>query len=173
MNRRTLQELAAIGRSLFSASIYALLIVTFIGQVARVEGFSMQPTLQDQDRLIVDKLSYILGSPRPGDVVMLRYPAEPSTMYVKRVIATPGDRVESVDGTVFVNGIAMADDYVAPQNRSHDDFGPEIVKPGYYFVMGDHRNDSADSRVFGQVPAKYIVGKVKLRWWPLNDAKLF
>lgn len=173
MNRTHLRELWATAQSLVSAVVYAALIVTFVGQVARVDGFSMQPTLEDQDRLIVDKLSYIIGSPRPGDVVMLRYPAEPGTMYVKRVIAKPGDRVESVNGTVFVNGVAVPDDYVAPQFRSHDDFGPETIKPGYYFVMGDHRNDSSDSRVFGQVPEKYIVGKVKLRWWPLDEAKVF
>ncbi|HEX4348000.1 MAG TPA: signal peptidase I [Vicinamibacterales bacterium] len=173
MNRTHLRELGAIGRSVFSAAVYALLIVTFVGQVARVEGFSMQPTLEDQDRLIVDKLSYVIGSPRPGDVVMLRYPAEPTTMYVKRVMAKPGDLVESLNGVVFVNGVAVPDDYVAAENRSHDDFGPQTIKPGYYFVMGDHRNDSADSRVFGQVPEKYIVGKVKLRWWPLHDAKVF
>jgi signal peptidase I len=166
-------ELFAFVRSLFSAAVYALLIVTFGFQVARVEGFSMAPTLEDQDRLIVDKFVYIIGAPRPGDIVMLRYPAEPTTMYVKRVVAQPGDQVHIVDGRVFVNGVELPDDYVADNFRSHDDFGPEVVRPGYYFVMGDHRNDSSDSRVFGEVPQKYILGKVKARWWPIEDAKIF
>jgi signal peptidase I len=166
-------EFFAFIRSLFSAAVYALLIVTFGFQVARVEGFSMAPTLQDEDRLIVDKLVYVLGAPRPGDIVMLRYPAEPGTMYVKRVVAQPGDQVRIVDGRVFVNAVELPDGYVAANFRSHDDFGPEVVRPGYYFVMGDHRNDSSDSRVFGEVPQKYILGKVKARWWPIEDAKIF
>jgi signal peptidase I len=170
---RRSSEIFAFVRTLVSAAVYALLIVTFGFQVARVEGFSMAPTLEDEDRLIVDKLVYVLGQPRPGDIVMLRYPADPSKMYVKRVIAQPGDRVRIEDGRVFVNDVELHDDYVAENFRSHDDFGPETVRPGYYFVMGDHRNNSSDSRVFGEVPQKYILGKVKARWWPLEDAKVF
>jgi signal peptidase I len=160
-------------QTLLSAAVYATLIVTFGVQVARVDGLSMAPTLEDHDRLIVNKLVYELGEPRPGDIVMLYYPLNPEKMFVKRVIAKEGDTVRIEDGHVYVNDLPLHDDYVPDQFRSHDDYGPEVVKQGYYFVMGDHRNNSSDSRHWGPVPKKYIVGKVKVRWWPLQDARIF
>ncbi len=160
-------------RTLVSAAVYATLIVTFGFQVARVDGLSMAPTLEDHDRLIVDKLVYELGDPRPGDIVMLYYPLNPEKMFVKRVIAREGDTVRIVDGHVYVNNQPLHDDYVPPEFRSHDDWGPQVIPQGYYFVMGDHRNNSSDSRHWGMVPKKYIVGKVKVRWWPLQDARIF
>jgi signal peptidase I len=160
-------------QTLVSAAVYATLIVTFGFQVARVDGLSMAPTLEDHDRLIVNKLVYELGDPRPGDIVMLYYPLNPEKMFVKRVIAKEGDTVRIVDGRVYVNDIPLRDDYVPAEFRSHDDYGPEVIKQGYYFVMGDHRNNSSDSRHWGFVPKKYIVGKVKVRWWPLQDARIF
>ena len=171
--RRVARELAGGVQTLFSAAVYATLIVTFGFQVARVDGLSMAPTLEDHDRLIVNKLVYELGDPRPGDIVMLYYPLNPEKMFVKRVIAREGDVVRIVDGRVFVNDIPLHDDYVPEEFRSHDDWGPTVIQQGYYFVMGDHRNNSSDSRHWGQVPKKYIVGKVKLRWWPLQQARLF
>jgi signal peptidase I len=166
-------ELLSGIQTLFSAAVYATLIVTFGFQVARVDGLSMAPTLEDHDRLIVNKLVYELGEPRPGDIVMLYYPLNPEKMFVKRVIAKEGDTVRIVDGHVYVNDIPLHDDYVPDDFRSHDDWGPTVVQQGYYFVMGDHRNNSSDSRHWGQVPKKYIVGKVKVRWWPLQDARIF
>jgi signal peptidase I len=94
-------------------------------------------------------------------------------MFVKRVIAKEGDVVRIVDGRVYVNDIPFPDDYVTEEFRSHDDWGPTTVRQGYYFVMGDHRNNSSDSRNWGPVPKKYIVGKVKVRWWPLGEARIF
>jgi signal peptidase I len=171
--RRAGREVVAGVQTLLSAAVYATLIVTFGFQVARVDGLSMAPTLEDHDRLIVNKLVYELGSPRPGDIVMLYYPLNPDKMFVKRVIAKEGDTVRIVDGHVYVNDVPLHDDYVPEEFRSHDDWGPTVVQQGYYFVMGDHRNNSSDSRHWGQVPKKYIVGKVKLRWWPIQDAKIF
>jgi signal peptidase I len=167
------REIVAGVKTLVSAAVYATLIVTFGFQVARVDGLSMAPTLEDHDRLIVNKLVYEIGDPRPGDIVMLYYPLNPEKMFVKRVIAKEGDTVRIVDGHVDVNGIPLQDDYVPQEFRSHDDWGPQVVQQGYYFVMGDHRNNSSDSRHWGPVPKKYIVGKVKVRWWPLQDAKIF
>jgi signal peptidase I len=167
------RELLAGVQTLVSAAVYATLIVTFGFQVARVDGLSMAPTLEDHDRLIVNKLVYELGDPRPGDIVMLYYPLNPEKMFVKRVIAKEGDTVRIVDGHVYVNDIPLRDDYVPVEFRSHDDWGPQVIQQGYYFVMGDHRNNSSDSRHWGPVPKKYIVGKVKVRWWPIQDARIF
>jgi signal peptidase I len=166
-------ELVAWFKTLASAAVYATLIVTFGFQVARVEGLSMAPTLEDQDRLIVNKLIYRLSSPRRGDIVMLYYPVNPDKSFVKRVIAEEGDQVRIQDGRVYVNDVPMADDFVPPEYRSHDDFGPTVIPDGYYFVMGDHRNNSSDSRHWGMVPKKYIIGRVQLRWWPIPTARVF
>jgi signal peptidase I len=166
-------ELFVWVRTLASAAVYATLIVTFGFQVARVEGLSMAPTLDDQDRLIVNKLVYRLSTPRRGDIAMLYYPVNPDKAFVKRVIAEEGDTVRVVDGRVYVNDVPMTDDFVPPEYRSHDDWGPQVVPEGYYFVMGDHRNNSLDSRHWGFVPKKYIIGKVQLRWWPVPHARLF
>jgi signal peptidase I len=171
--RRIGRELVAMVQTLFSAAVYATIIVTFGFQVARVDGLSMEPTLEDRDRLIVNKLVYQLGDPRPGDIVMLYYPPNPEKMFVKRVIAREGDSVQISNGRIYVNDDPVADDYLTDEWRSHDDWGPEEVKPGYYFVMGDNRNNSSDSRTWGPVPKKYIVGKVKVRWWPIKDARVF
>ena len=139
-------ELVAWFKTLASAAVYATLIVTFGFQVARVEGQSMAPTLADQDRLIVNKLAYRMGEPRRGDIVMLYYPINPDKSFVKRVIAEEGDEVRIADGTVYVNDVPMADDFVPEEYRSHDDYGATRIPDGYYFVMGDHRNNSSDSR---------------------------
>jgi signal peptidase I len=170
---RVTEEFVAWLKTLASAAVYATLIVTFGFQVARVEGQSMAPTLADQDRLIVNKLAYRLGDPHVGDIVMLYYPLKPEKSFVKRVIAEEGDQVRVVDGRVYRNDIPMDDAFVPAEYRSHDDWGPQVVPEGYYFVMGDHRNNSSDSRHWGFVPKKYIIGKVQLRWWPLPEARLF
>ena len=167
------EEVFAWLKTLASAAVYATLIVTFVFQVARVEGQSMAPTLADQDRLIVNKLAYRLGEPQVGDIVMLYYPLNPEKSFVKRVIAEEGDQIRIVDGRVYRNDVLINDDYVPPEFRSHDDYGPEVVPQGYYFVMGDHRNNSSDSRHWKYVPKKYIIGKVQLRWWPIPAARVF
>jgi signal peptidase I len=170
---RVVEEVVAWLKTLASAAVYATLIVTFGFQVARVEGQSMAPTLADQDRLIVNKLAYRLGEPQVGDIVMLYYPLNPDKSFVKRVIAEQGDQVRIVDGRVYRNEVPINDEYVPVEYRSHDDWGPEVVPEGYYFVMGDHRNNSSDSRHWKYVPKKYIIGKVQLRWWPLPEARIF
>ena len=167
------EELFAWLKTLASAAVYATLIVTFGFQVARVEGQSMAPTLADQDRLIVNKLAYRIGTPQVGDIVMLYYPLNPDKSFVKRVIAEEGDQIRIVDGRVYRNDVQINDTYVPTEFRSHDDYGPQVVPQGYYFVMGDHRNNSSDSRHWGFVPKKYIIGKVQLRWWPIPHALVF
>ena len=173
LSARIADELIAWLKTLASAAVYATLIVTFGFQVARVEGQSMAPTLQDQDRLIVNKFAYRIGEPQIGDIVMLYYPNRPEKSFVKRVIAAEGDQVKITDGKVYRNDVLMDDAFVPAEFRSHDDWGPHVIPEGYYFVMGDHRNNSSDSRHWGYVPKKYIIGRVQLRWWPVPEARTF
>jgi signal peptidase I len=141
-------------------------VAAFLLQHARVEGAAMSPTLNHQDRLIVNKSLYRRQVPRRGDVVMLYYPLNPDKTFVKRVIAEEGDQIRIVDGRVYMNDVPIDDEHVPTEYRSHDNYGPQVVPQGYCFVMGDHRNNSSDSRHWGFVPRKYIIGKVVYRWWP-------
>src|SRR4051794_2849402 len=170
---RVVEELVAWLKTLASAAVYATIIDTFCFQVPRVEGHSMLTNLESQERLIVKKMAYRIGEPHLGDIVMLYYPNDPSKSFVKRVIAEEGDQLRIVDGKVFRNDVQLDDSFVPPEYRSHDDWGPEVIPEGYYFVMGDHRNNSSDSRHWRFVPKKYIIGKVQLRWWPLRHARMF
>jgi signal peptidase I len=133
----------------------------------------MAPTLEDQDRLLVNMLVYRFRDARPGDIVILSYPVRPELSLVKRVIASGGDTVSIVDGQVYVNDARIDDDFIPAEFRSHDEWGPQVIPEGYEFVMGDHRNSSSDSREWGMVPKKYIVGKVQFRCWPLSSLRLF
>ena len=134
----------------------------------------MSPTLENQDRLIVNKLIYRLSVPQRDDIVMLYYPVNPDKSFVKRVIAEENDDSphRRRQGLRQRRG-ASTTCSCRRTYRSHDDFGSMKVKQGYYFVMGDHRNNSSDSRQWGEVPKKYIIGKVQLRWWPLSSARIF
>ena len=166
-------EVLAWFKTLTSAAVYATLIVTFGFQAARVEGHSMEPTLEDQDRLVVSKLSYSLHEPELGDIVMLRHPNRPEQILVKRIVAGPGDTVAFRAGQLLRNGSPVSEDFIPSEQRSADNRPPETMPEGYYYVLGDHRNSSSDSRLFGPVPRMYIVGKIEARWWPISRARTY
>jgi len=171
--RRTLTALALVivAASFTLRPALGRLVPTDRYQNARYEGVSMSPTLNDQDRVIVNKRAYLADDPSIGDIVMLRYPLNPEKTFVKRVIASGGDTVEIADGVVLRNGRAVDEPYLT--YRSLDHWGPQIVPEGTYFVLGDRRDHSSDSRHWGFVPRKYMLGRVTARWWPLSQRRRF
>ena len=172
--RRRLAIVAVALLGVFGAGVLlAVISFPFVFRVVRIEGKAMSPTLRDQDRAVVNKLAYRGKPPQRGDIVMLRYPLEPSRLFVKRVIAQGGDRLEIRSGRVFVDDRPYDEPYVLPEHRSFENWGPQVVPDGYYFVMGDRRNNSSDSRHWGFVPTGYILGRVTFRWWPPADARRY
>jgi len=149
-----------------SLAVSAFFII-FLYQPVKVEGTSMMPTLQDQERVFINKFVYKLEPIERGDVIVFRYPRDPSKSYIKRVIAVAGDHVQIEAGVVFVDGKPLREDYVP---RMYEDVRsyPEIVVPPHsYFVLGDHRNLSNDSRDFGPVDESFIYGKAVFGYWPV------
>jgi signal peptidase I len=153
------------------AVLFCFFFVTFIGQAFRVEGTSMQPLLEHGERIIVNKLVYRYHKIARGDVVVFWYPLDPHVSFIKRVIALPGDVVEIRNGALFVNERPVEEPYLhGTAFRDRSNVPPTEVKPGHYFVLGDHRGASHDSRKWGEVPEKYIYGKALFRFWPLSRA---
>jgi signal peptidase I len=157
-------------RDLLVSIAISLFIILFLYQPVRVEGTSMLPMLEDQDRLFINKFAYRFEDIHRGDVVVFLYPQDHSKSYIKRVIALPGDDLRIDHGTVWVNGVALKEDYV-PFNYEDDRSQPEMTIPrGEYFVMGDHRSISSDSRDFGPVSRPLIYGKAAFVYWPMDQA---
>lgn len=165
-------------RDLVFALMIAALVVVFIVQPVKVEGTSMLPRLHDGERIFVNKLIYYdeyRWAPKVerGDIVVFWFPDDPSKSYIKRVIGLPGDTVEMREGVVLVNGSALDEKYLDHRlSLSPRSQPPVYVRPGYYFVMGDNRDNSSDSRAWGLVPKKYVYGKALFRYWPLSAASL-
>ncbi len=136
---------------------------TFVFQVATNDGEAMAPTIANGQMILVDRWTHHVAPPARGEVAVLRYPVNPDRMFVKRVVAVEGDTVKIEDGRVFVNDQLRADDEVPAEFRSHDEWGPNVVPEGYCFVLGDRRNNSSDSRHWGFVPNKYVLGRVAYR----------
>ena len=151
-----------------SVAISAFIII-FLYQPVRVEGTSMLPMLEDQDRLFINKIAYRVGEIYPGDVVVFQYPRDHAQSYIKRVIARPGDRLRIDHGAVYVNGARLPEPYV-PNRFTDERTQPEMVLPPQeYFVMGDHRSISRDSRDFGPVDRNLIYGKAVFVYWPMQQ----
>ncbi len=153
------------------AGLLSLFVLVFLFQPFRVEGVSMLPQFSDRDRIIVNKLSYRLGEISHGDVVVFWFPEDPEKSFIKRVIGVPGDVIEIKQGSLYVNGRALDEPYVPAEFRTSECRPPVVVSPGYYYVLGDHRSNSFDSRRWGLVPQKYIFGKVVFSYWPIGHMR--
>ena len=146
----------------------AALIVLFVYQPAKVEGTSMMPALVDSERLFINRFLYRIGvaEAQRGDVVVFAAPDAPAKSYIKRIIGMPGDTVEIRGGEVWLNAQRLEEPYVPDEYRDKSRLAPVRVPPGCYFVMGDHRSASNDSRVWGPVSGTSIYGKAVFAYWP-------
>jgi signal peptidase I len=170
--RSVVSTIAGWGRDLFVSVILAILVILFLYQPVKVEGTSMMPALVDQERIFINKFVYKFGGDiGRGDMVVFWFPMDPSKSYIKRVVGLPGDSVEVNDGVVFVNGKRLSEPYVPEEYRDHSS-GSYTVGPDEYFVLGDHRSSSNDSRSWGTVPRRYIYGKAVFVYWPLEKLGL-
>jgi len=161
-------EIRVWTRDLLIAIGLALVIIVFLYQPVKVEGTSMAPLLSDQERIFINKFVYRFEPISRGDVVVFWYPLDRSKSFIKRVIGLPGETVEIRQGALLVNGVATPEPYVPPQYEDLSDFGPVRVPADSYFVMGDHRISSNDSRVFGPVSSRFIYGRAVFAYWPVE-----
>ncbi|HUI81730.1 MAG TPA: signal peptidase I [Bryobacteraceae bacterium] len=157
-------------RDLVFSVLIAVILIVFIYQPVKVEGTSMMPTLTDQERIFINKFTYHygLGSISRGDMVVFWYPLDTSKSYIKRIIGVPGDVVRIDAGQVYINGQALREDYVPDEYRDRASLTEKLVPRDEYFVLGDHRSSSNDSRAWGFVDRKYIYGKAVFVYWPLD-----
>jgi signal peptidase I len=157
-------------RDLSLSVFIAVVVILFLYQPVKVEGTSMMPSLVDQERIFINKFVYKFGisDVSHGDTVVFWFPGDPSKSYIKRVIGEPGDRVRVDEGTVYVNGQALDEPYVPAEYRDHVSTPEMVVPQGEYFVLGDHRSSSNDSRTWGTVPRRFIYGKAVFVYWPLE-----
>ncbi len=157
-------------RDLTLSVVIAIAAILFLYQPVKVEGTSMMPTLVDQERIFINKFSYRFGIDQieRGDMIVFWFMRDPSKSYIKRVVGLPGDRVRIERGTVFVNEEPLIEEYVPEEYRDRHSLTEEVVPRGRYFVLGDHRTSSNDSRSWGTVPRENIYGKAVFVYWPFE-----
>jgi signal peptidase I len=164
----SLPVLAVWLRDLIISLAISAFIIVFLYQPVKVEGTSMMPGLDDQERIFVNKFVYHLEPIKRDDIVVFHYPRDPSKSFIKRVIGVAGDRIRIESGQVYVNDKPLEEDYVSPEYADQRSMSEIVVPPDSYFVLGDHRNMSNDSRDFGPVEARYIYGKAVFGYWPVD-----
>src|SRR5579864_5551567 len=155
-------------RDLVISLAISAFIIIFLYQPVKVEGTSMMPSLEDQERIFVNKFVYRIEPIQRGDIIVFRYPRDPSKSFIKRVIGLAGDRVQIDTGRVFVNGKPIDEEYVPRAYEDERSYAELVVPPDSYFVLGDHRSLSNDSRDFGPVGQSYIYGKAVFGYWPMD-----
>ena len=165
---RPLPVVAVWARDLLVSLAISAFIIIFLYQPVKVEGTSMMPGLEDQERIFVNKFVYRWEPIERGDIVVFRYPRDTSKSYIKRVIGVAGDRVRIENGQVYVNDQAVDEDYVPSEYADARSYAEVTVPTHSYFVLGDHRTMSNDSRDFGPVNERYIYGKAVFGYWPME-----
>ena len=163
-----LPDLRSWIRDLSISLLIAGVVIVFLYQPVKVEGTSMMPRLVDQERIFINKFVYQLEPITRGDVVVFRYPFDQAKSYIKRVIGLPGETVRLVSGEVFINGRKLQEPYIVEEYRDRQSHAPIVIPPDQYYVLGDHRNSSNDSRVWGPVPKQYVYGKAVFVYWPVD-----
>jgi signal peptidase I len=162
------RELRVWARDLLLGICFIVVIIIFLYQPVKVEGTSMAPLISDQERIFINKLVYRFEAISRGDVVVFWYPNDRTKSFIKRVVGLPGETVEIRQGRVYVNEKLIEEPYILPAYLDSNSFGPFRIPLRQYFVMGDHRDSSNDSRMFGPVPAEYIYGKAVFAYWPMD-----
>ena len=155
-------------RDLILSILLAFIVIVFLYQPVQVEGTSMMPRLENHERIFINKFVYRFEPIKRGDIVVFWYPLDPSKSYIKRVIGLPGEWVSIQGGRALVNGAPLAEPYLPAYYLDHQSYPPVHVEPDHYYVLGDHRDSSNDSRVWGTVDRKYIYGKAVFVYWPFR-----
>ncbi|PWI58616.1 signal peptidase I [Sulfoacidibacillus thermotolerans] len=156
-------------KAILVAVVIAFLIHHFLFAQFQVDGLSMYPTLRNNERLLVDKIPYYFGPPKPGDIIVFKSPFGED--WVKRVIGIPGETLRIYDGQLYIDGKLIKEPFINGPMNPYKNFGPVTVPPGHLFVMGDNRNISEDSRVIGPIPISSVIGRVDFVFWPLDHFK--
>jgi signal peptidase I len=169
---RPFQSLLDLLHDLAIAVVVCVLLITYVVQAFKVQGTSMSPELLDGERILVNKFFHYVTDVHRGDVVVFWYPEDPELSFIKRIVALPGENVEIRSGAVYVNGSLLDETYVEPEKADHRSFPPLEVRPGHFFVLGDNRRGSNDSRTWGLVPERYIYGKAFMKIWPPGEIGL-
>src|ERR1700735_687845 len=162
------RELRSWTRDLAVGLGLLLVVIIFLYQPVKVDGTSMAPLLSDQERIFINKFVYRFEPIERGDVVVFWYPLDKSKSFIKRVIGLPGETIELRGGRLYVNGAAQKEIYIPPSYLDGSSYGPITIPEGNYFVMGDQRDSSNDSRVVGAVGRPYIYGKAVFAYWPVD-----
>jgi signal peptidase I len=156
-------------RDLILSLLLAFVVIFFLYQPVQVEGTSMLPRLSNHERILVNKFIYRFEPIQRGDIVVFWFPLDPNKSYIKRVVGLPGERVSVVEGQVMVNGIPLHEPYLPERFHDRETFAPVVVEPDHYYVLGDHRESSNDSRVWGTVARRFIYGKAVFVYWPFSE----
>jgi signal peptidase I len=156
-------------RDLILSLLLAFVVIVFLYQPVQVEGTSMMPELYNHERIFINKFVYRFEAIRRFDIIVFHYPLDPSKSYIKRVVGLPGEWVSIKDGEVYIDGKALREPFIPETYLDHDNFPPVYISTNHYFVLGDHRDDSNDSRVWGTVPRRDIYGKAVFVYWPLRE----
>ncbi len=156
-------------RDLILSILLAFIVIVFLYQPVQVEGTSMMPRLTNHERIFINKFVYRFEPVQRGDIVVFWYPLDPSKSYIKRVVGLPGETLSIRGGRVYVDGKPLSEPYLAQGYLDDQTYPPVYVEPDRYYVLGDHRESSNDSRVWGTVDRKYIYGKAVFVYWPFNQ----